>query len=142
MRVLVSWQTRSDERDYVIFDLQLTSNISGPSQNIKHRFVDFVPLIWGLFLPIFSFLASKLWEEIEVTDRQTFFTNSSEKIWQLTNPLDIHIKNFSNAQILALFDAIFWENLKFLFVFEISKYINIEKKFYKFHVKITFLYRP
>jgi len=33
--------------------------------------LDFEPLIWRLFLPNFSHLTSKLWEEIEVADRQT-----------------------------------------------------------------------
>jgi len=36
----------------------------------KFCYVDFVPLMWELFLPNFSPLALKLWEEIEVTDRQ------------------------------------------------------------------------
>jgi len=63
----------------------LTSNISGPRQNIKNWSVDFVPLIWGLFLPIFSFLASKLWKDIEVTDRHFIPTQALLK--NLNSPL-------------------------------------------------------
>jgi len=57
-----------------IFDLKY---LMPQTKYQKNWSVDFVPLIWELFLPIFSFLASKLWEEIEVTDRQTFCINSS-----------------------------------------------------------------
>jgi len=48
---------------------------------------DFVLTIRELFLPIFSFLALKLWEEIEATDRQTFFTNSTPLLKNLNSHL-------------------------------------------------------
>jgi len=76
--------------------LFLTSNISGPRQNVKNWSVDFVSLVWELFLPIFSFQASKLWKEIEVTDRWSFLNNSS-RIEQYKLPLTLLARDNSNA---------------------------------------------
>jgi len=50
----------------------LTSNISDPRQNIKKLVCRFCAInLRIIFLPNFSSLASKLWEEIEVTDGKT-----------------------------------------------------------------------
>jgi len=65
------WEMRNESfyKADIPDETSATSNISGPRQNIKNWSVDFVPLIWELFLPIFSYIASKLWKKIEVTDR-------------------------------------------------------------------------
>jgi len=51
-----------------IFDLKYLRLQTKYQKNFS---VDFLSVILGLFLPIFSFLALKVWEVIEVTNRQT-----------------------------------------------------------------------
>jgi len=60
-----------------------------PDKISKNWSINFVPLIWELFMPNFSFLALKLWEEIEVT------ANSSpiEKFNSLLTPLALLGRN-------------------------------------------------
>jgi len=83
--------TRLDWRDYVIFYLHLWPQISQAADKIsKNWSVQFVPLIWEIFLLIFSFLAFKLWEEIEVTDIKTDLFYPLKPYWKnLNSPLTL-----------------------------------------------------
>jgi len=60
------------ERSCQFHTSSLTSNISGPDKILKNWLVDFVPLIWGLFLLIFSFNSSFKTMGGDRGHRQTF----------------------------------------------------------------------